>query len=61
MSREYPKLGERVTGRCICCGRVPRNSETYGPHREGWDFTGVCPECWDQATMDPDDTLEGED
>ena len=43
----YPKLGEHVTGRCICCGRVPRNSETYGPHREGWDLTGTCPKCWE--------------
>lgn len=39
--------GQQVQGVCSECGREPQSGETYGPHRFGWDFLNICPECWD--------------
>ena len=42
-----PKLGQSVTGDCIICGRPPKAGETYGTEADQWDFTNICPQCWD--------------
>jgi hypothetical protein len=41
--------------RCIICKRDPVAGETYGSHADGWDFTGICPECWDKSMGDAPD------
>lgn len=51
----YPNQGLPVQGGCIFCGRAPIAGETYGPEPDQWDFTNICPECWDKTT---DDTVE---
>lgn len=51
----YPLRGRAVNHPCITCKRKPREGETFGPHEKGWDFTGICPECWDAITDEPDD------
>lgn len=56
----YPLRGRAVTEPCIQCHREPREGETFGPHAEGWDFTGICPECWDAITAEPDEDDEEE-
>lgn len=49
-----PLLNEPVEVSCMRCQRAPREGETYGPHPEGWDFTGICPECWDAMFSEED-------
>ena len=56
-----PRQGERVTQPCIICKRPPCHGETFGPHAEGWDFTGICPECWDKETVEPEEEEEDSD
>ncbi len=51
----HPLRGRPVRQPCIECKRAPRLGETFGPHDAGWDFTGLCPECWDRITAEPDD------
>ena len=56
----HPLRGRAVTVPCIECKRAPREGETFGPHAEGWDFTGICPECWDRITAEPHDEDDDE-
>jgi hypothetical protein len=49
-----PRQGDPVDRPCMRCKREPRTGETFGPHAEGWDFIGLCPECWDVVT-EPDE------
>jgi hypothetical protein len=51
----FPHRGEPVRLPCIWCGREPQPGEMTGPEAEGWDHTGICPECWDKTCKDPDD------
>jgi hypothetical protein len=53
----FPRMGEQVEALCIFCKRAPVEGETYGPHAEGWDHTGICPGCWNEAT-EPEDEEE---
>lgn len=55
------KNGQPVEGVCQFCDRPPRNGETYGTHTEGWDFTNICPECWDELVDEADEEEEDED
>ena len=50
-----PKLSKPIDGPCTRCKREPRPGETYGPHEEGWDFTGICPTCWNEITAEPEE------
>ena len=52
----YPRRNEPVQGECIFCHRSPRDGEVYGPHEDDWDFTNVCPECWDDNFYEDDDS-----
>lgn len=56
MPMTEPRRGELVTSPCAICKREPREGETYGPHAAGWDFTDVCPECWDRITAEPEES-----
>ena len=60
MGLSNPRAGEAVCSPCFVCKRDPRAGETYGPHAEGWDFTGICPECWDRVTAEPDEPDQAE-
>jgi len=44
-----PRKGAPVTEHCIWCDRLPREGEKYGTEPKDWDFTNICPECWDKA------------
>ena len=57
----YPLVDQAVVAPCIHCKRSPRSGETFGPHKKGWDFTGICPECWDKITEEPDDEDDDEE
>jgi len=50
--------GKPVRGICLFCKRQPRPGETYGTHAEGWDYTNICPECWDAETAEDDELPE---
>jgi hypothetical protein len=55
MGIEHPRREEAVDRSCIRCHRDPRPGETYGPYEEGWDFTGICPECWNAITAEDEE------
>lgn len=42
--------GKPVHGTCINCGRPPDVDEKYGIGPKDWDFTNMCPKCWDSIT-----------
>lgn len=46
----HPRRGEPVDSPCSFCDRQPIPGETYGPAPDQWDFAGICPKCWDDAT-----------
>jgi hypothetical protein len=46
----YPKLGLEVENSCIECGRHAQPGEVYGTGVKDWDFTDLCPLCWDNIT-----------
>jgi hypothetical protein len=57
MVRE-PLKGEPVRGICFFCKRPPLPGEVYGPHAEGWDFTNICPECWNRVAAEHEEEDE---
>ena len=50
-----PRYNEPVDRPCDFCGREPNAGERYGTEPGTWDFTNICPECWDDTTAEPDD------
>jgi hypothetical protein len=54
----FPRQGEPVDRQCIFCGRHPRAGETYGTHEDGWDHTGICPECWNNTCGEDEEEEE---
>lgn len=50
-----PRRGEPVDAPCTRCDRQPRPGERHGVGPDDWDFTGLCPQCWDTVTIDPED------
>jgi len=53
-----PRAGDEVILPCRFCKRDPRPGEKFGTEPEAWDFTGICPECWDEKIAEPDDDEE---
>lgn len=50
-----PRKGQPVDAPCMICKRQPREGEVYGSHDTAWDFTDICPECWDRMFAEEDD------
>jgi hypothetical protein len=50
-----PRKGQLVLDPCKFCRRQPRIGERYGTGAADWDFTGICPECWDETTAEDED------
>lgn len=48
---EHPKNGTPAVGPCYFCNRLPKEGEKYGTGPEDWDFSEICPECWEEVTQ----------
>lgn len=59
MTPLHPRNSLPVEGPCVACGRSPRPGEIYGTRPEDWDFTNMCPDCWDKMADDGDEAHEG--
>jgi hypothetical protein len=55
----FPRKDELVDVACRFCQRGPRTGERYGPGADQWDFTGICPECWNATMAEPEQEEEG--